>query len=292
MAKKMTKAMAAAFEAYGIKADHKTNHIFCEPLNAWVPLMLVDGNDKIGHGVWHFSTFPGTHAPKAEIIRKAFQIMGIDADVDDAAIADCKGTCLCDCKDKDGNDTCYAKLGRYRMDSTNAPLVMRTYIARRFMDWLERAIIAQIHVFGITMCRVHASGDFFSNEYADMWVRIATACGACIFWTYTKTLFTSVATFDSLQNANVVKSFVPGRGLNYGHAGYIMQLYKELKAAGKSVWICKCGIDKEQHCNNCRHCFTAEYVLFLEHSTDYKPEKDPDFPAFVELVKSQIEEAA
>lgn len=294
MAKKVsiTKAHEKAFATYGIQADSKTNKIYCDPINAWVPLMLINGNDKIGDGVYHFSTFPGTHAPKAIIIEKAFALMGIDIAIDADMVTDCSGTCACDCKDKNGKDACYAKLGRYRMDSTNAPLVMRTYIARRCMKWLERAIIAQIHVFDIKMCRIHASGDFFSNEYIEMWSRIADACGDCIFWTYTKTLFTSLPTLDSKRNANIVKSYISGKGVNFGHAGYIMQIYAELKEMGKSVWICRCGIDKEQHCNTCSHCFKAEYVLFLEHSTDYKPEQDPDYPAFLELVNSQTEEQA
>lgn len=269
------------FAKYGIQYNGK--QIFCDPINAWIPLMLIDGNDKIGKGVWHFSTFPGTHAPKANVIEKAFAIMGIDIDVEN--VSECKGTCSCDCAG------CYGKEGRYKMDCTNAPLVMRTYLARVYPAWVENAITAQIEAFGIEMVRIHATGDFFSDEYVNMWVRIATAfTDKCIFWTYTKTAFQSLKVFDSLKNANIVKSYISGKGFNFGHAGYIVALYRDLVSMGKSVWICRCGIDKNQHCNTCHHCFTAEYVLFLEHSTDYKPELDPDYAEFIELVNGQIED--
>lgn len=269
------------YASYGIQYDNK-NHIYCEPLQRWVPQLLINGNKKIGRGVWHFSITAGTAPVSKETVEKA--IGKIAADWQDAQRL-CGGTCSCNCPG------CYAQSGHYVKSSVRASLAWRTFLCRRFLAWTENAINAQIAACNIKMVRIHAAGDFFSNEYVMMWKRIAEVNTDCIFWTYTKTAFEAVKRFDSLNNANVVKSLIDGK-VNFGKAGYLMALYKELVAAGKSVWICRCGIDKEQHCNNCHHCYSAEYVLFLEHGTDYRPEQDPDYPEFVALVNSQIDDEA
>ena len=60
-----------------------------------------------------------------------------------------------------------------------------------------------------------------------------------------------------------------------------------LKQAGKNVYICRCGIDKNQHCEGCKVCATYKYVLFVEHSTGYNAEKDPLFRKLCEIVDNQ-----
>lgn len=297
MFKGMTKKQV--FAAFGIKFDGDRK-VYCEPLKAWIPLPLVNGNDKIGKGVWHHSTLPGTKPVSADIIALAFQSIGIDIPAGDLTDT-CKGTCGCDCKG------CYAKSGNYLYDDNQAALLIRTYIARMFPDWLESCIIAQIIACKITMVRIHAAGDFFSNEHVRMWVRIARIfVEYAIFWTYTKTAFVALKEFQALDNCNIVKSLVNG-GVNYGKAGYLIQLYHELKEMGVNVWICSCGLEKFSkpagykfsdeekaawtHCNKCNHCFTAEYVLFLEHGTGYNARKDPDLAEFLQLVASQEQTA-
>ena len=59
------------------------------------------------------------------------------------------------------------------------------------------------------------------------------------------------------------------------------------KAIGKNVYICRCGIDKNQHCTNCKACSNNDYVLFIEHSTEYKAIDDPCYNEIVELINSQ-----
>ena len=56
---------------------------------------------------------------------------------------------------------------------------------------------------------------------------------------------------------------------------------------GKSVYICRCGVDKNQHCTNCKGCSKNDYVLFIEHSTDYKAENDPCFNELKEIIERQ-----
>lgn len=93
--------------------------------------------------------------------------------------------------------------------------------------------------------------------------------------------------FDKFKNANIVKSVIPGLGFNFGKCEYIINAYYTLLELGKSVYICKCGIGKEQHCEHCGVCATYDYVLFIEHSTGYKAEKDPYYDKLVEIINNQ-----
>ena len=106
------------------------------------------------------------------------------------------------------------------------------------------------------------------------------------FWSYTKNEIAEKA-FDDLKNVNIVKSIVPGFGFNFGHCDYILMVYKALKAMGKDVYICRCGIDKNQHCVNCKGCSENTFVLFIEHSTSYKAESDPAYSELKSIIESQ-----
>lgn len=107
-----------------------------------------------------------------------------------------------------------------------------------------------------------------------------------LIWTYTK-IKEYETLFDGLNNANVVKSVINGVGFNFGHCDYIIATYKKLKAMGANVYICRCGIDKNQHCQGCMHCVNCQFVLFIEHSTSYKAEKDPLYNELKALIESQ-----
>lgn len=254
------------YAEYGI--EYENGKIFA-PLFGWINPLLVDGNAKLGKGVWTFSTLPGTMIYDVVINGKSYAV---------------KGTCVCNCKG------CYAMTGFYNMPGVKAANAMKTMIARSFVDFMRRAITAQIKADNIKLCRLHASGDFFSAEYISAWQEIVKACPECLFWTYTKSA-DAVNAFDDFDNANIVKSIIPGRGFNFGHCDYILRVYRELKAAGNSVYICKCGIDKNQHCTNCKGCATHDFVLFIEHSTAYKAENDAAFPELKAIIESQSENA-
>ena len=263
---------AEIYASYGI--EYRNGKIL-SPLYGWINPLLINGNKKLGHGVYTWSMLPTN-----EMI--SYFENGIKKQE--------MGTCPCTCRDEEtGEKTCYACGGCYLFNSTKLSLARKTILARVYMDFVKRAIIAQIKASHIHICRIHAAGDFFNAAYIEMWRDICRACPECLFWSYTKNPAAESA-FDNIENCNIVKSLIPGRGKNYGKAGYVMSLYYALKAAGKTVYICRCGIDKNQHCTNCRHCAESEFVLFLEHGTSYKPEDDPLFPAFVALVESQEEE--
>ena len=252
----------AIYAKFGI--EYRNGKILA-PLFGWINPLLVDGNGKLGKGVWTFSTLPSNNI---------FHIVinGLSFDV--------KGTCPCNCKG------CYAQTGFYNMPSVLQSNAIKTILARDYTEFVKNAIIAQVIADNVKLCRIHASGDFFSTEYVAMWFEIVKACVGCVFWTYTKNASAENA-FNGLANINIVKSVIHGFGFNFGTCEYILKVYKALKEMGKDVYICKCGIDKNQHCVNCKGCSKNDFVLFIEHSTSYKAENDPFFAELKEIIASQ-----
>lgn len=229
------------------------------PLGYHAPL-LKNGNSKVGTNVYTWSTLPGTGTFTATVNGKEVEV---------------KGTCKCDCPG------CYAKSGRYNGSVVIDSNAFNTIIARDYTEFMVKAIIAQVHADKVKLCRIHASGDFSDSnndtKYLEGWQEIVKACPDTLFWTYTKNPIAENA-FNDIPNCNIVKSVIPGIGLNFGHCDYILATYETLKEAGESVYLCKCGFDPNQHCVNCKGCSEHKYVLFVEHSTGYKAEKDPLYP--------------
>lgn len=246
-----------------IKVGKSTWHIV-SPVGD-IPPVLVKGNKKIGN-VWHFSTLPGS---------KEYSVTLASGE----NVTMC-GTCAGNCENG------YCMVGRYVMASVQNSLANKTVLARDYMEFLNRAIRAQITADKIKALRIHVTGDFFSREYLNMWIDIVRDFPGVTFWTYTKETAAETA-FDQFENANIVKSNIPGIGYNFGHIDYVIAIYNMLKDMGKSVYICRCGTDDMQHCDKCTACAKCEYVLFGEHGTDYDLKADPRYNEFSALVDSQ-----
>ena len=230
--------------------------------------LLKEGNDKTGKLVYTFSVLPGTGSYTATVNGKEITE---------------NGTCVCNCTG------CYAKTGHYVQKTPIRSMVINTFLVNNHIDFVKRCIMAQLGYIGRGEIRIHAAGDFNTKNpdaYTSMWKEIASKYNSFRFWTYTK-IKKYEPIFDGLKNANIVKSVIPGIGFNFGHCDYIINAYYTLREAGKKVYICRCGIDKEQHCERCGVCATYDYVLFLEHSTEYKAEKDPLYGKLCELVNNQ-----
>lgn len=222
----------------------------------YISELLKEGNSKTGKKVFTWSMTPGNGN---------------------------NGTCACNCKG------CYAQTGFYQMKSVRESLALNTSIVNNDIEFFYNAISAQLETIGSGEIRIHAAGDFNTknaDQYAETWKRIAQENKSFLFWTYTKVeKFETL--FDGISNANIVKSVINGIGYNYGHCDYIIETYKKLKAMNVSVYICRCGIDKNQHCENCKHCAMSQFVLFIEHSTEYKAESDKRFEELKALIESQ-----
>jgi hypothetical protein len=226
--------------------------------------LLKEGNSKTGKAVLTWSLLPGT----------------VDFTVDGVTV---RGTCCCDCVG------CYAMTGFYKMGNVVRSMHINTRLVNEHIDFVSRAIRAQLETTRATEVRIHAAGDFNTarpDEYANMWHDIARDFPSIRFWTYTKvSRFESL--FDGLDNANIVRSVIPHVGVNFGTCEYIINAYYTLLDAGQDVYICKCGIDDSHHCAGCHMCSAHKYVLFLEHSTAYNAKLDPLYSKLCALVMSQ-----
>lgn len=259
---KLTKK--AIYEKHGI--EFKAGKIV-SPIGP-ISELLKAGNSKTGKAVYTWSTLPGTGGYSIDVNGKNTVV---------------HGTCICDCIG------CYAQTGFYKMKNVADSLAINTYLVNNYPDFVYQAISAQLKTIGRGEVRIHAAGDFNTTNpeaYTGLWFRIAKENPTFRFWTYTKVKkFESL--FDSLKNANIVRSIIPHVGLNFGHCDYIINAYYTLKSLGQEVYICKCGIDKNQHCEKCGICSAYKYVLFVEHSTAYKAEEDPLFEKLCEIVNNQ-----
>ena len=262
------------YARYGIM--YKSGKIYTKRFG-WINPLLVNGNEKIGIGCYHFSTLPTNRTFEIEINGKTETV---------------QGTCKCTCvNEKTGKTACYATKGNYNYTSVKVALAKRTILCYENLLFVENAIKAQLEADNIKLCRIHAAGDFFSIEYAEMWRRIVESFPDVTFWTYTKNKECE-RVFNGLTNGNIVKSFLPNGKINFGHCDHVMNMYNLLKASGKKVHICFCGIEKyagipAKHCTDCHSCAECDYVLFIEHSTDYKAADDPLFPELVKMILAQ-----
>lgn len=164
-------------------------------------------------------------------------------------------------------EKCY-DLKSLRHKSVRDKRLYNTYMAINYPDKLKRLIIKQImNSRTIKYVRIHVGGDFFSQEYVNLWKDIkgivSTLKPGIKFYTYTKTVF-----LQQLKDAdiNVVDSILPSGSFNYGP----LESLEKLKSLDNSYSICpayktnpnyssvKCG-------KTCTHCMDKSKVLFVIH---------------------------
>ena len=255
----MTKKELAIYEKHGITVD---GDYIVSPNGIRIKPMLKNNNSKVGKAVYTFSILP---------TNKEFNIDGIGV---------VRGTCPCHC------DGCYGTKGCYNFKSVINGIGIITHLCYTELDFVHRALNAQLEIIGNADIRIHAVGDMFNDSYVEMWRTIALDHPNNRFWTYTKNgKYESM--FDDIPNANIVKSVIDGCGFNFGHIGYIFDTYKTLVNNGATPYICRCGIDENQHCSNCDGCRVNKYVLFVEHSTEYKAVDDALYAKAVDIINMQ-----
>lgn len=232
------------------------------------PVPLVQGNDKLGNVVWHSSTLPTNKVITAYNPKTNEQV------------SEC-GTCPTTCEGG------YCQTGHYNQNRNKYLLIMRTKLLRNYPDIYFQLVRIQLEHENIERLRIHATGDFLEHEKSG-YIELLPEFPELKSWTYTKCEYNeTMEQLDNIPNMNIVKSIIKGHGYNYGHIAYIAALYYALKRAGKSVHICECGINPEQHCSDCDGCSNHEYVLFVEHGTGYNPKTDYNYDKFVQLVNNQ-----
>jgi hypothetical protein len=179
-------------------------------------MLLVNGNTKLGNGIWHFSL-------PAEIT--------------------CKPTQWC-------KENCYAKKGTYVFQTVQNALRYR--LVTTYDDDFVQRIAGEIHALRVKRLRVHASGDFYSNDYVHLWEKIAQDCPDTTFMAFTRRgdFKESIMRLADLPNFKVRESLD-----DTSPEKEFRELYSAVIAG--SPW------DFGQHkchgrCNECLYCWTRD----------------------------------
>lgn len=100
---------------------------------------------------------------------------------------------------------CYARMGAYTFGNVKPAFEAR--LEATFKDDFEERLIAEAIKKRVERVRIHDSGDFYSLEYLQKWIRIAQALPATEFYAYTKaiSLLKSIGALPA--NMRVIYSF-------------------------------------------------------------------------------------
>ena len=126
--------------------------------------------------------------------------------------------------------------------------------------------LAKIAKSKMRVVRIHQSGDFYSQEYVELWERLAAKYPEIKFYGYTKVdSILDLTSFESLANVAVVKSLVDGKYRNYGTVNYVQRMSVKHNAVvcpatyGENKAEIKCG----KQCSACINKGTS--VFFVQH---------------------------
>lgn len=170
-------------------------------------------------------------------------------------------TCL-NCKDC--SKDCYAVKSSRQYPNVNNHRWFMTYVAINHMELLEKWIREELSKMRkVDFIRIHESGDFFAQNYVDMWARIARDYPQYRFYFYTKV----AGVFDfskliNLNNVNMVESVLSDGGINFDEEDKIT---KRARALGVPLCPYRVG-GKPVHCGtDCKACMNSKYVAFIKH---------------------------
>lgn len=172
-----------------------------------------------------------------------------------------KGSCLETC------DYCYALKAERAWPNVRKWRRDNFILAKHYPKVLEEMISRQLEDLtpSYTVVRIHSSGDFFSQEYLDMWINIVESFPDLNFYAYTKRL----DDFDWSNvpgNLNIINSYIEIDGrryINYGNEEYI----ENLKRLDPGIFVCPAdGGRGDIMCNkNCKYCIQGGKVVFHKH---------------------------
>jgi hypothetical protein len=114
-------------------------------------MLLINGNTKLGKGIWQFSLPAGLTCP------------GL--------------TTIC-------SQLCYAKHGHY-FNPNIAIQLRRRYDATLLADFAPD-MIEEIHKRNAELVRIHVAGDFYNVPYLEKWWWIVEKCPETTFFAYTR----------------------------------------------------------------------------------------------------------
>jgi len=150
--------------------------------------------------------------------------------------------------------------------------------------WLEKRILSQLisRSRGYTSLRIHASGDFFDQEYADWWegiVRYMKRQTTDQIRPYAYTKAEKEVDISGLegQGVNFILSTLPDGSRNFTESkkpeglGEAREIARRLAQAGVQAKICPATVSKGIKCGekrwggHCTWCLTHRHAIFVRH---------------------------
>ena len=158
--------------------------------------------------------------------------------------------------------TCYARKAYRQYPSVKTVWDQNLETSKNNPVLFEKLITNQLERTGKDVIRIHSSGDFYNQEYIDLWAKIIRSFPKKRFYAYTKVKnildFTGI---EQLSNFNLIDSFINGH-INFGSRDEVDTWIRE----DKTLFICPATKGKNVTCGKeCNYCLTNNRVIFIKH---------------------------
>ena len=157
--------------------------------------------------------------------------------------------------------TCYARKAYKQYPNVKISWNYNLELAKNDPEKLFNSIVNQLKSTKKNIIRIHSSGDFFSQDYIDLWEKIIKSFPDKRFYVYTKVnKLLDFSNIRKLNNFNLIKSFIDGY-LNYGSIDYCNKLVKN-----HGAFLCPATKGKGIRCGqDCNYCINNSRPVFIEH---------------------------
>ena len=158
--------------------------------------------------------------------------------------------------------TCYAVKAYKQYPSVKSLWDSNLEVARHNLWVLYDELRDQLLRTKQTIVRIHQSGDFISDAYIGMWVKLAEEFKHITFYGYTKVeKLLDISRLDALPNVNILRSMIDGNR-NYGSMDYVSELSHKYNAE-----VCPATVGQEVKCGeSCFKCMVpSTKVVFVQH---------------------------
>jgi hypothetical protein len=172
-------------------------------------------------------------------------------------------------------EVCYAKRRRCKKGGRNDKVsaFRESNRLKSLSDSFVNDIVREIRFLGVSKVRIHESGDFYSQEYLDKWIRIAERCPDVTFLAYTR-CFDILNFSDVPSNMIVYHSFDPTSRRTPRadeRAAFLVPSGSSAAEVAPGYFVCPAKIMKKKRIHNycgtlCKRCWTASpRIAFAEH---------------------------
>lgn len=168
---------------------------------------------------------------------------------------------------------CYATKGFFRLKNVKNSLNTNYQIAGD-LDKFKSDMIKALKKAKVTAVRIHASGDFFSEDYIGVWIDIIKTYPDIKFWAYTRSwrvtdLIAPLHKLSQLSNLQLFASMDKTTTETPPSWMRIADLVDKFSEAKVNYVKCPNQRNPDITCEKCTYCFkpakSKAHVVFQEH---------------------------